>query len=307
MPFKVSKGDITKIFVDAIVNPTNHRLVGYSGIDGIIHERGGKLLEEACDPLRGKAVPGESVYTKAYNVPCKHIIHTVSPHWTGGINGEAAIIRSCYRSALKIAEELGCRSVAVPLIGAGNNGCPPDVALDNAISSVREHLALYSDMDISLILYEDDLKSMADEKIKDLDDVIEAKAKVSMKGAQLSDLAGDPGKSFVDLLYEFMDKKGIDKPSAVYTKAGITKGAFSKIINGKTKNPSRNTAIAIAMVMRLSLPETEALLASAGYVLSDSSVSDIIIRYYIENGKYDIWKLNVQLFNYGCEPLVDFD
>lgn len=334
MSLHIIQNDITKTFADAIVNSTNIHMIGFSGIDALLHKLGGKTFEEECKAHAGKCPPGEAVYTKAYNVPSKYIIHTVSPLWRGGMAGEAAILRSCYKSSLELAEELGCKSIAFPLIAAGSLEYPVHQALEIAVTSIKEHLAIADDMDVYLVLYGDVVKRIAETMYGDLDDYILSSRETllccdesaSFEGAahnvkfaarsvvagcipnqdesNIANIVKKPGEDFVTMMYRFMDEKGINKASTLYKKAGISKSAYSKLISGGSKKPSRETAVGLAMALKLTYDETVEFLASAGLALSNSDTFDIIVTYFIKTGNYDIWQLDVQLVKYGCKALL---
>ena len=140
MSLHLVQQDITQMKVDAIVNSTNRHMYGFSGVDQLLHSICGDEFERECEALLGKRFPGEAVYTNAYNIPCKYVIHTVSREWEGGRRGETAIMKSCYRSSLELAVELGCESIAFPLISAGSYGYPIAEALKNAVLTISEYL-----------------------------------------------------------------------------------------------------------------------------------------------------------------------
>jgi O-acetyl-ADP-ribose deacetylase (regulator of RNase III) len=133
-------GDITEQRVDAIVNAANSSLFGGGGVDGAIHKRGGKAILAECRQLRDATYPdglpaGEAVATTAGKLRAKWVIHTVGPIYR---RGDVETLRSCYRSSLRIAAELGARSVAFPLISAGAFGWPREDAILQAITVLRD-------------------------------------------------------------------------------------------------------------------------------------------------------------------------
>lgn len=133
------QSDITKIKVDAIVNPANATLLGGGGCDGMIHKMAGIKLLEECKNLNG-CKKGEAKITKGYNLPAKFIIHTVSPVF-GLENGkEEELLKNCYINSFKLAKENGIKSIAFPCIGTGYYGFPKDKAAIIATSIAKKYI-----------------------------------------------------------------------------------------------------------------------------------------------------------------------
>jgi len=135
----VVQGDITKMNVDAIVNAANNALAGGGGVDGAIHAAAGAKLYDACAKLGG-CKTGDAKITEGFNLPAKHIIHTVAPVWYGGLKGEPELLEQCYRNSLKLASENQCNSIAFPNLGTGVYQYPKEKAAEIAIDAVRRWL-----------------------------------------------------------------------------------------------------------------------------------------------------------------------
>jgi len=134
----VIEGDISRQSVDAIVNAANSSLLGGGGVDGAIHRAAGPELLAACR-LLGGCKTGQAKATKGYQLPAKHVIHTVGPVWRDGNHDEDQLLGSCYRSSLQVADHLGVRSIAFPAISTGIYGFPKERAARIALKEVLEY------------------------------------------------------------------------------------------------------------------------------------------------------------------------
>ncbi|MEU2557004.1 MULTISPECIES: O-acetyl-ADP-ribose deacetylase [unclassified Streptomyces] len=135
------RGDITRQRADAIVNAANSSLLGGGGVDGAIHRRGGAAILEECRALRasryGKGLPtGQAVATTAGALDARWVIHTVGPVWSAG-EDRSELLASCYRESLRVADELGARTVAFPAVSTGVYRWPMDDAARIAVETVR--------------------------------------------------------------------------------------------------------------------------------------------------------------------------
>jgi O-acetyl-ADP-ribose deacetylase (regulator of RNase III) len=128
-------GDLTALPVDAIVNAANESLLGGGGVDGTIHAKAGPELLEECREIGG-CPTGQVRITGGYRLPARHVIHAVGPIYYDGSRGEAALLRSCYVEALKLAAEHGLATLAFPCISTGIFGYPKEEACEIAVEAV---------------------------------------------------------------------------------------------------------------------------------------------------------------------------
>ena len=327
MPLIIVRNDITKMSVDAIVNAAKESLLGGGGVDGCIHRAAGPELLQECRTLGG-CKTGDAKITGAYRLPCRYIIHTVGPVWNGDKCGEREKLASCYRTSLALAKERGCETVAFPLISSGVFGYPKDQALRVAVDTIGEFL-LHNDMTVYLVIFDRKAYQISGKLFADIaeyiDDhyvdvhtdsrrermrrmsVFEGHAEAICESAMpapmmtpkavggLDDMLAHLDAGFSETLLKLIDRSG-KKDAEVYKKANVDRKLFSKIRNNPDYKPSKPTAVAFAIALELSLPETRDLIARAGYALSPSSKFDVIIEYFIMQRDYDIFKINEALF-----------
>jgi O-acetyl-ADP-ribose deacetylase (regulator of RNase III) len=140
----IVRGDITRVPADAIVNAANERLVGGGGVDGAIHRAGGPAIMAELRSRYGpdrRCPTGSAVVTGAGQLPARWVIHAVGPIWHGGGAGEAELLASAYRTSLRLADELGARTITLPAISTGVYGYPIEPAARVALATARGHLA----------------------------------------------------------------------------------------------------------------------------------------------------------------------
>ena len=337
MPFEIVRNDITKMAVDAIVNTANPRPVIGLGTDSMIHEAAGPELLKARQAI-GHIDMGQAAITPAFDLQAKYVIHTVGPVWDGGSYGEEGYLRSCYESSLRLALEYNCRSVAFPLISTGNYGFPKDKALQIAISAFSTFLLEYemqiylvvfdrTSFKLSEKLFQS-VASYIDQHYVDAcsfavyGGVEESRPRIrhrrdmdicesrclqektlpcapvaASKAMSLEDMLKQTDAGFTETLLKLIDKTG-KKDSEIYKKANISKQHFSKIRNNPDYRPTKPTAIALALALELSLEDTKDLIGRAGYALTNSSKFDLIIRFFIEQGNYNVMEINIALYEF---------
>lgn len=319
MPFLIVRNDITKMSVDAVVN-TTQRTVGFGpGVDADIYKAAGKdaLLNKRSEI--GVIEPGSAAITPGFKLAAKYIIHTVATSYKGGNEGEEECIRNCYKSVFKVAEENNVGSLAIPLLASGNLGFPKGIAIRIALSEIESYLKT-SDITVYLVVYDAKSYSISEELYGDIDsyindnyieekkksflrmDFIPAPRQERMAARSLDDVIKNLDKTFMELVFTFADEKGLSDVE-VQKRANLDRKAFSKLKCGTTKNPSKQTALALSIALCLSLDETKDLLSRAGFALSPCCRQDLIVQYFIERQAYDIYAVNMALFEHGEQLL----
>jgi O-acetyl-ADP-ribose deacetylase len=138
MEVNLVEGDITTQEVDAVVNAANSRMRGGGGVDGAIHRAGGPAVLEDCKRrFPDGLATGDAGWTTAGEMPAEWVIHVVGPNYRAG-QTDRSLLTSCYARALEVADELGARTVAFPLVSAGIYGWPLDDAVDAAVTTLQE-------------------------------------------------------------------------------------------------------------------------------------------------------------------------
>ena len=332
MPLEIVRNDITKMKVDAIVNAANESLLGGGGVDGAIHHAAGAGLLAECRTLGG-CNTGKAKITCGYNLPAKHVIHTVGPIYEDGKHGEKALLESCYRESLALAKEHSCETVAFPLISSGVYGYPKDQALKVAIDVIGDFL-LENEMTVYIVIFDKAAYKISEKLFSDIAEYIDdnyvdehtdyrresmrmnalpqaaphaRRKKADVDFLEICDckamVAGDDldaklrqiDESFSQMLLRKIDEKGMTDAEC-YKKANIDRKLFSKIRSDIHYKPSKPTALAFAISLELSLAETEDMLRKEGFALSHSNKFDIIIEYFISKGNYNIFEINEALF-----------
>lgn len=336
MPFQIIRNDITKVRADAIVNTANPEPVYAAGTDSAIYHAAGeeKLLKER--KKIGRIEPGNVAVTPAFNLKAKYLIHTVGPAWKDGGHGEFDTLKSCYAKSLEKAAELGCESIAFPLISTGVYGFPKDKALSIAMGEFSSFLMTPGvEMDVKLVVFDDTAFRLSSNLFFRVESFIRDE---EVKAGYLGEYAMSPEeterrhrrmprerstvkplpakkKAFNEQTFDkelYMNDGKEELPfqkhffelilrkgldnTTVYKRANVTRGAFSKIQNGDTKIPKKKTVLAFCIGMKLNLEEATELLASADMAFNPYDKRDRLVIQCIENEQYNIYEVNSMLY-----------
>ena len=351
MPFKIVRNDITHVIADVIVNTANPKPKYASGTDLAIYQAAGadELLAERKKV--GCIERGDIAVTGAYALNAKYIIHTVGPVWVDGMHKEFETLENCYAKSLQKALELGCDSIAFPLISTGVYGFPKDKALQIAVS-VFSRFLLENEMQIILVVFDKKSFQLSGQLVGEIDSFIDAnyirqkrRSEYSRRSSRHSkiesDIAYDSevyeeccryfeeeeietellmsvpmpdramsleeeleniGMSFHDKLFELIGKSGMDNKD-VWKRANLDRKHFSKIQCDEKYHPKKKTVMALCIALELDLEQAKDLLARADWAFSPSSKVDLIVQKAIIDKQYDIYQLNLVLFQYTNEIL----
>ena len=378
MPLYLIRQDLTTMDCDAIVNPSNPHLQPGGGLDAAVHKAAGPSLRKACRDAAPCPV-GQSRVTPAFRLPCRWVIHTAAPVWRGGLFGEKKLLAACYQSCVAAATEKDCRTLAVPLLGAGRNGIPTEKVLSLALETLEACLS-DTDMTVFLVVYDkkaftlskglhrdvqsyiddnyviehrpkrragmtrrfsdwaarnfyedtlDDAQMLSAEEAEEpdvpelsvFDEDAAASAPLSRSTASFAPIASAAApmrgmaaplseldfllqldEPFPVKLMKLIDRRGMDDV-ACYKKANVSRQTWYKILNEKGYKPNKKTVLSFAVALELTLEETQTLLESVGFVLSNSSLFDVILMYCLSHGVYDVSKIDAILFQYDQETL----
>jgi O-acetyl-ADP-ribose deacetylase (regulator of RNase III) len=351
MPFKIVRNDITHVKADVIVNTANPKPKYASGTDLAIYQAAGadELLAERKKV--GCIERGDIAVTGAYALNAKYIIHTVGPVWVDGMHKEFETLESCYAKSLQKALELGCDSIAFPLISTGVYGFPKDKALQIAVS-VFSRFLLENEMQIILVVFDKKSFQLSGKLVGEIDSFIDANyirqkrrseysrrpfsrsriesditydsevyeeccryteaeesepellmsVPMPQKAISLEEELENVGMSFHDKLFELIGKSGMDNKD-VWKRANLDRKHFSKIQCDEKYHPKKKTVMALCIALELDLEQAKDLLARADWAFSPSSKVDLIVQKAIIDKQYDIYQLNLVLFQYTNEIL----
>lgn len=323
MPFDIVRNDITNMQVDAIVNAASRLPRVGAGVDSAIHKKAGPSLLAARKEI-GYIRPGTAAITPGFGLGAEYVIHAATPTWIDGAHGEAEALRSAYDMSLALAAERGCDSIAFPLLASGNHGFPKQKALQVAVAAFSEFL-MENEMQIYLVVFGKESLRLSEKLVHnvacyidenyvdayeqtlrpryqmsrnlEMSDVCMASMPCEESSLSLDEYIKNKDAGFTETLLSLIKKKGL-KNATVYKRANISKQHFSKLINDPNAKPSKQTAIALSLALELNLDATRDLIGRAGYALTNSSTFDLIIRYFIEHGQFNVIEINIALYEF---------
>lgn len=317
MPLYITRGDITQMEVDAIVN-TDYPSVLSPEKNLAIYEAAGPELEAElryCPLLKF----GEGFVTPGFDLPAKYIIHTLKPKWKDSFLEEEASLAEFYRLCLLIAVEINCSSVALPVITPHNSLITDEIYLKLATDAASNFLQS-NDLTVFLVAFPTktcvsvlelllDVHSFASENYIEFDtpDIRYSVDDISYDSLpSLEEMLRSRGETFSCMLDRLRDERGMTGPE-LYKKAWVHKSVYSKIMHNINYQPAKITTVAFALALELPWNDFTELVSSAGYAMTHTSKFDIVVEFFVKRGDYDIEHINAVLFELDPElPLIGF-
>ena len=304
MPYRLTYDNIVGIKADALIIPANTLPICTPGIMSDVYAASDteKLLEARMKA--GQLEEGCTFCTEGYGLKAGKIIHTIMPLQDRNDQDCCELLHKCYKTAFECAHTLRCTSIAVPVLMSDVYGFPARKAMDIAMDEVHSFLRK-ADMDINIILSNGLVDmSISEDLIARIDEYLGLTGTSGSKNRQkLEDVVKTAEEGFADRLFRLIDERGFTD-AEVYKRANVDRRLISKLRLDPNKNASKNTALALAIGLRLSIDETRDFIALAGWALSKSFTFDRIVKFFISNGRYDIDEINEVLFRYTGKTLV---
>ncbi|MFH5882234.1 macro domain-containing protein [Liberiplasma polymorphum] len=312
MPIIIKSTDVLTLKVDAIVNSVNQEGLVVDSID--YSHVGCYLLEEIKQ--KSKIIVTKNTQNEASLLKYYAIIHVVVPsNETGTLISKQ--LEKSYLSILNTADESNIKSIAIPILNSESNPIQKSTALKIAYDTVRSFLITH-DMLIYIVVSDIELDAINKELFHSVQDYINKNLETESlilayesinyskshfkKADDIDDIVSKIDETFTESLLNHIDKLN-KKDSEIYKKANIDRKLFSKIRSNKDYQPSKQTALAFAIALELSKDQTNDLISKAGYALSNSQISDLIILYFLEHKNYNIDEINATLFAYNQKIL----
>lgn len=306
MPLYIRNCDVCNVKCDAIVDASDEKLSGVTGVDISIRKAAGPRLAEACAEI-GHCGIGSAVITEGFEL-CRYVIHIAPPKYVDGKHGEKELLASCYRKAFELARDHGCASLAMTIVSGKEYGFMPNDNLQIAVEAANKFLE-HCNMEIILATYRKSTYNLASHLFSEVTTPVQSAAgdkKLKVAGVspfqrmKLDELLKRESESFADMLLRKIREKGMSNAEC-YNKALTTRSVFSDIRNKPDYMPKKETVTGFVFALELPIDEALEMYAAAGYYLSRNRKFDVIVEYFIENGKYDLFELNETLMDYDLK------
>lgn len=292
MPLRFINKNIIQVPADIIVNPSDGINFNENNISKAIFNAGGKEYEKALETINPINV-GNVVFTSSGEMNYKYVAHVALPDWYGGKKNEREYLDSCYSEVLYMADERKCKTIVFPVLGIGLYGIPHKDALNVAVRAIESYLTVKDSLNIFITTTDNDLFEYIKEEFAEYcitDNFTDNFDEINALDYKLSHL----DYKFIDSLMHYMKRMEFTSVQC-YTAAGIDKKLFSKIKNNTDYLPSKSTIIKFAFALHLSLAETQQLLGTCGYILSDSIAEDVIVKHFLSQRMYEYDKLQEEI------------
>lgn len=307
MPLSFIRDDLTRVKVDAIVNPSNTNLVPGRrfSVSARIYEIAGFYEMVAAIENLSPIEPFSAVMTPGFNLPAQHVIHVANPVWYGGNKGELKGLVQSYENILKLAMKHHFRSLALPLLSSGYYRFPKDLALKTALATIQDFLLNYP-MDIYLVVYDEESFELSKQIASDVKDYLDIHTEQNTPEEteqipDLNELLTQQNPTFSDTLFNLIMDKGF-KESHVYKNANITKQHYHKMMKDRDYQPKASTVLALSVGLQATIEEATQLMKSAGYVFPQSK-QDHVVYVCLMKRLYIVDEINLLLHEHQL-PLI---
>ena len=273
MPLRFVKKNIINVPADVIVNPSDGVNFNENNISNVIFKAGGEGYQQIISAIKPIGI-GNVVVTDAGEMNYKYVAHVALPDWYGGKRNEREYLDSCYSEVLYEAEDRKCKTIVFPVLGVGLYGVPYKEAINIAVRTIESYLTIKDSLNVFIATTDGELFEDIQEQYPQYciaNDAIDNFDKINALDYKLAHL----DYKFMDSLAHYMKRMEFTSVQC-YTSAGIDKKLYSKIKNNPQYLPSKSTIIKFAFALHLSLAETQQLLGTCGYILSDSLAEDVL-------------------------------
>lgn len=288
MPLRFVKKNIINVPADVIVNPSDGVNFNENNISNVIFKAGGEGYQQIISAIKPIGI-GNVVVTDAGEMNYKYVAHVALPDWYGGKRNEREYLDSCYSEVLYEAEDRKCKTIVFPVLGVGLYGVPYKEAINIAVRTIESYLTIKDSLNVFIATTDGELFEDIQEQYPQYciaNDAIDNFDKINALDYKLAHL----DYKFMDSLAHYMKRMEFTSVQC-YTSAGIDKKLYSKIKNNPQYLPSKSTIIKFAFALHLSLAETQQLLGTCGYILSDSLAEDVVVKYFLTQRIYEYEKL----------------